>query len=255
MALTTPGDLPSGYELPSITTPDTPWFLRGNISTVPPPPGVIPNFENPESKHIYNVICQSVCLSIATTLVLIRVYTKVCLLKIPGWEDWLSLVGWAGLCANSAVVLVQDRYGGGVHLWNVKGDDFTQWSKLMYVTSIIYGPIMFAVKLAILLLYLRVFQPVRGTFIALHIVLWGSLAIYVIGTFVEVFQCSPIRKVWYPLWPGTCVNQKALQIASCIFNIVTDFATLFLPIASVWTLKTSRRRKSGLFCIFGFGFM
>ena len=245
--------LPPGYQVPSITTWDTPWFLKGNLSTIPPPPGVLPNFVDPVSQHIWLHVTLGVCLPIATLLVAMRLYTKIFFLKTTGWEDWCSLAGWAGLIVNSGILLLGDQYGAGTHLWDIKGDTFVKWVKTVYVLEIIYGPIIYAIKLAILLLYLRVFQPIRGTYICLHIIVWANLAFYAIGTFVEIFQCAPIQKVWFSKWPGTCFDQKAIQLSSAGINILSDLSILVLPIWSVRDLQTSKQRKVGLFGIFAFG--
>lgn len=245
--------LPPGYKVPKITTWDTPWFLRTNISAIPPPPGVIPNFVDPPTQIIYNHLTIGVCLPITTILVAIRLYTKAFVLKNPGWEDWCSLGGWVGFVANCIVLLIEDHHGAGRHLWDMTGNTFVSWLKCIWVNEIIYNPTIFAIKLSILLLYLRIFNPIRWSYIILHIMLWINLAAYLSGLLVELFQCNPIQKVWYPKWPGHCIDQKLLQLFGAGFNIVSDVSLLILPIWSVWNLQTDRKRKLGLIFIFAFG--
>ena len=55
--------------------------------TILPPPGVKPNLVNPYTLHPYGVLTQSVCLTIATLLVWIRIWTKKFVLDGLGWED------------------------------------------------------------------------------------------------------------------------------------------------------------------------
>ena len=250
---TYPEKPPPGYVLPAITTPDTPWYLRGNISTAPPPPGVLPNFVDPESQQFLNVVTQSICLPVATILVVLRIYVKARVLRKLGWEDLTCVVGWLGLLASSTIMCFQSRYGNGRHIWNIKGDDYVNYLRFVYAEEVIYGPVIFAVKLAILLLYLRVFQPIRATWVALHMIVWGNLLSYVIIMFMEAFQCWPVGKAWYPLFPGRCVDQTSLQISSASINIISDFAILVLPITTVWNLNVSQKKKYGLFAVFGFG--
>ena len=125
--------------------------------------------------------------------------------------------------------------------------------RYVYAAEILYSPVIFAVKLAILLLYLRVFQPIRATWWALQGIVWANLVFYLCMMFLQAFQCRPINKVWYPLWPGRCIDQTSLQISSASINIVSDFAVLALPIVSVWDLKVGKGKKYGLFAVFGFG--
>ena len=57
-----------------------------------PPPGVTSNFTNGPSRHKYNIVCQTICLTTVTTLVVIRVYTKSRVLKSLGWDDGKLIV-------------------------------------------------------------------------------------------------------------------------------------------------------------------
>ena len=182
-----------------------------------------------------------------------RSYTKTLVLRNPGWDDYTSLLAWLGLIANATLTLLQDHYGYGRHIWDMTGNSFTSMSKLVWAQQILYNPVIFVTKLSILLLYLRVFKPSKTTFIALHVVLWANLAFYVAATFVEIFQCKPMRKTYLPLLEGSCMNQRDSQIASGAINVISDFAILLLPMASVWKLQVYKKGKIGLFVIFGFG--
>ena len=66
---------------------DVPWWERGNFSAIPPPPGLTSNYVNPPSKAIWGTVTTSVCLTVATLLVAMRIYTKLKVLKNPGWDD------------------------------------------------------------------------------------------------------------------------------------------------------------------------
>ena len=182
-----------------------------------------------------------------------RLYTKTLVLHNPGWDDYTSVLAWLGFLANATLSLLQDHYGYGRHIWDMTGDSFTSMSEFIWAQQILYNPVIFVTKLSILLLYLRVFKPSRVTFTALHAVLWANLAFYIIATFIEIFQCKPMRKIYLPLLPGSCINQRNSQIASGAINVISDVAILILPIASVWKLRVYRKGKIGLFLIFGFG--
>ena len=57
------------------------------IGGLPPPPGVTPNFANPESVTTQGHVVFTMCLVISTLFVLLRTYTRFILLKSHGWED------------------------------------------------------------------------------------------------------------------------------------------------------------------------
>ena len=127
--------------------------------------------------------------------------------------------------------------------------------KYNYAQNIVYSPTILFTKASILLLYLRVFKPVRRTIIILHIVLWANFAFYLTGAFVEAFQCQPVAKTWLPLMEGRCIDQVAAQTASAGLNTLSDFVVLILPIANIWGLQLHRKGRFGLIAIFGVGLL
>ena len=56
-----------------------------------PPHGVIPNFIHPSGQQGVIIAANAICVAIATISLLIRMYTKVFLVKRYGWEDCESL--------------------------------------------------------------------------------------------------------------------------------------------------------------------
>lgn len=61
------------------------------IGGLPPPPGVTPNFVNPESARGQAHVVFIMCLVFSTLFVSLRMYTRLILIKSHGWEDceWL----------------------------------------------------------------------------------------------------------------------------------------------------------------------
>ena len=49
------------------------------------------NIQNHTSQHKFDILCQTICLTITTLLIAVRVYTKGRVLKSLGWEDCESL--------------------------------------------------------------------------------------------------------------------------------------------------------------------
>ena len=57
-----------------------------------PPPGVIPNFDNPQSRGGIVISVSAVCLGIMFPVVLIRLYQRLFVTRAMGLEDgWYSL--------------------------------------------------------------------------------------------------------------------------------------------------------------------
>ena len=100
--------------------------------------------------------------------------------------------------------------------------------------------IIFTVKASILLLYLKIFMPIRKMGVLsvnIYVVLIYYILFYVIITFLTIFQCSPKEKAWNLLiLDGYCLDINAATLASGIINIISDFALLLLPQGVIWKL-------------------
>ena len=225
------------------------------LPSVPPPPGVTANLKNPESLQRWDVLTQSVCLTVATTLVAIRVYTKARVLKSLGWDDYTAVVALAGLITYAVLFLVEDGHGNGRHLWNVRVIDLIAYLKLVNGSQIVYTVTILATKISILLLYLRIFPRPHRSRILIHVLLWFNVVKYTVGVPLEIFQCTPREKMWLPWIEGTCIDQVGLQLSSAAFNSFSDVLIFIFPLATVRNLNIQRKKKIGVMIIFGMGFL
>ena len=130
---------------------------------------------------------------------------------------------------------------------------FLTW-QIFYALAVLFS------KLAILLLYLRVFTSAFKSF-AYTIYLLG-IAIFVTGAIdisTSFLYCAPSPKSPSDSTsPQKCVNQLAFQYYLTIPNIVTGFIMLIIPLPVVWRLKITMVQKIGLTLTFlhgGIGFL
>lgn len=122
------------------------------------------------------------------------------------------------------------------------------------ITSIIYCFTTFIIKLSILLQYLKIFPPVHKTdlmYWGTYLLIWLNLGFYIADIFAELFLCSPREKYWNVLiTTGHCYSATTVNIASGIFNTISDFLTLLLPQRVIWKLQMPLKRKLGVSAIF-----
>lgn len=64
-----------------------------------PPAGVIPNLHDPANLDVYVALTITLCVAFATVAVILRMYTKVFILRVLAWEDcgFYSLSREAGI--------------------------------------------------------------------------------------------------------------------------------------------------------------
>ena len=119
----------------------------------------------------------------------------------------------------------------------------------------LYGPILLAAKISILLQFLRIFVPIhRGvTYWTVHCLIWTNLVFCTIASLVVIFQCHPRAKVWDPSISGHCVSGNLLLIISATINVVSDISILVLPIHSIFQLQLPLKRKIGVSAVFAIG--
>lgn len=74
-----------------------------------PPPGIIPNFANPESLHTEWILSLVTCFFPPTFFVFIRAYTKLIIIKSHGWED-CKFLSRTGLVFDIVLILDTGRH-------------------------------------------------------------------------------------------------------------------------------------------------
>ncbi|KAL8727192.1 MAG: hypothetical protein Q9166_006229 [cf. Caloplaca sp. 2 TL-2023] len=120
----------------------------------------------------------------------------------------------------------------------------------------LYGASVALSKVAILLLYVRVFTTSLRRF---------AVAVWIIGLIVgatgmatvfgSIFQCTPIAYNWDKTLQGRCINKMDLARYTAIPNVITGFAMLILPLPMVWRLKINISQKIALTATFLHGIM
>lgn len=123
------------------------------------------------------------------------------------------------------------------------------------IIQIWYGPAAACTKSAILLLYLRVFSPRRGSLFdtAVRGFIFVTCAFYVAISIAKICQCLPRARIWDKRVPGRCLSLPTLLNASGLFNIISDVGILLVPLKGVWNLQMSRKRKLGIYGVFTVG--
>jgi hypothetical protein len=136
-------------------------------------------------------------------------------------------------------------------------DLLLQWAN---IAQVIYCPLCFLVKMAILLQYLKLFAPSRSAnkvmFFGSWITIIATLIAYVVFTFWTLFYCTPRRMIWYKLIPGgKCHNVNNIILAQGAFNMASDIIILLLPTASLWQLSVPLTKKIFVTLLFAMGLL
>lgn len=109
------------------------------------------------------------------------------------------------------------------------------------------------VKLALLLIIVRVFGSVhKKTVISVYILIGIIVLYYVSGVFIKIFICWPISAYWQGQ-TQKCMDQSAIITADAIISVISDLVILMLPTPLTWSLQLSRKKRLRITGMLGAG--
>ncbi|KAI9810441.1 MAG: hypothetical protein M1826_003610 [Phylliscum demangeonii] len=248
------------------------------VGSAPPPPGVTPNFVDPESHGSRIYPWMGIGLALSTAFMAMRVYTKWRIVGLFGIDDvlivasWVSVPAraWARGCAKlltpsgmpvqafivvfSGLQATAPAHGFGVHLWDLPLSSLSPgYLRLLLILCILYLPAMMFTKFAILIFFRRL-SPQKVFRMAIYVTAFIVFGSYLSLGLALFFACHPIAMNWdITITHGSCINRAAVYLATAGANIATDFAILLLPIPMLWHLQIPKRQKYGLALVFGAG--
>ncbi|KAF2844357.1 hypothetical protein T440DRAFT_410368 [Plenodomus tracheiphilus IPT5] len=230
--------------------------VNGTLTLVPPPPGYVVNFANPQRQLMTEMYTVTVVENIlAFAFLLQRLYTRIHLMNLFQLEDVVVIAAWIFSAATQAVLLVGWHEGVmGVHAWEISLDDYGKYARLIFAAPLIYAPCMACAKAALCLFYRRL-NPNQYYQIAVGATLFLDVGAYTGIFFSLIFACRPIRANWDPMLfaSAVCVNRGAIYIATAVIGIVTDLLLILIPIPTIWGLQMPTKQKIGLTAMFGVG--
>ncbi|KAK2595024.1 hypothetical protein QQS21_007278 [Conoideocrella luteorostrata] len=222
----------------------------------PPPEGVIPDLNNPEDVlRTVNYVTQGLTILFTTLFVATRVYAKS---RILGGDvtldDYATYVAYFLLIGYCTTACFASAHGGGLNQWEVPQDQIQSFFKSGYAATIFYAPMTLSVKLALLIIIIRVFGTVhKKTLIGVYFFIGLLFIYYVSGLFIKIFICWPISAYWQGQ-TSKCMNQSAIITSDAIISVTSDLVILLLPTPLTWSLQLPRRKRlrvSGLLCAGG----
>ncbi|KAJ5385671.1 hypothetical protein N7509_008212 [Penicillium cosmopolitanum] len=212
---------------------------------IPPPVGLSSDFSHPKGVlHTVNLVTQVLCIILVTIFVSIRIWIKAQYHRSLSIEDYLTIAGWDSV----------NVYGGGYNAWDVTETEFVKFQKASYATTLIYVPMVFVIKLALLAVMARIFAPHREKVKVIYISIGIMLCYYIPAFFIKVFFCDPISIYWLGTSNGgKCLDQRKVIIADSVISIAGDLWILLLPVPMIWSVQMTRAKKMRVVGILGAG--
>ncbi|KAF1998138.1 hypothetical protein P154DRAFT_604424 [Amniculicola lignicola CBS 123094] len=183
----------------------------------------------------------------------IRVYAKRITHNNLDASDYTCFCGLLLSVGVTVILWAVYSHGWGldVQFFTIEYQIFA--GKLFVAILIIWNTAVSAIRISILLFYIRIFAVTkfRWAFIAVTILNVAELIAVLVASLTI---CQPISYAFNPTTPGGhCGNTKGLQKFTTYWSLVTDVTIVSLPMPILWSLNMRTRKKIGLVIIMGMG--
>ncbi|KAF1960427.1 hypothetical protein CC80DRAFT_293675 [Byssothecium circinans] len=210
--------------------------------------------------QIWFLVVAITCIAIPGLFLMIRIYTKLAVVRSFELADWFIFASFPLIITEVGLGYQMVKWGSGVHQWQVTLDQLFRQLYWANIAQIVYCPLSFAVKMAILLQYLRLFAPSRQINRTMWYGAWIMIAscsvLYLVLLFWTAFYCYPRQAIWDKLTPGLkCHDVNNITLAQGAFNMVSDVIILLLPTTGLWKLNVPLGRKIAVTILFGTGLL
>ncbi|KAM5356794.1 hypothetical protein ACJ41O_003440 [Fusarium nematophilum] len=195
----------------------------------------------------------SVLMLISTIVVVLRAMSRT-MTRQFGWDDGAAVATLVFILACGATIISMTRYGLGKHITALAPETMILYLRAFWVSIFFYVLALGSVKMTLLLQYLRLMSVSRMR-IVIVVSIYIVMASLVAQMFTVMLQCIPIQAVWDPSVKGKCIPHITnMWYFNGIFNIVTDFAILAMPLPVLWRLQLPFAQKAFLTFVVGLGF-
>jgi hypothetical protein len=219
-----------------------------------PPPGVIPNFINPESRARGSIISCAILTAVMLAFLILRMNTKIFILKSVGWEDFFCILGALLAIGYVGLIIFVFDAGLGSHQWDTPISVFLKPDTFNSLQAIydLHGVTISCTKLAILFLYLRLFGVYRYLRIMVYVGIGTTILLHGVATVVAMALCTTDSALTYVKCSGTTTT---IALVSSAGNVVSDLYILTIPCLAVWNLHLDTTRKLGVLAVFSAGLL
>ncbi|KAK3347048.1 hypothetical protein B0T25DRAFT_293520 [Lasiosphaeria hispida] len=176
-------------------------------------------------------------------IIFLRMYSRWRFSHI-GLDDVFALLGFALYMGLIMATVFATQYGLGHHIWTISEEAGVLMQKCGFTSQVLYPSALGAVKVSIVLFFIRCLPVVHDRKNALF---WlaSFIAVEELTFTIALFaQCQPLSFYWdKTIEGGTCFNQPAFYYADAALNLATDLCILSLPWILFRKLNVSKRHR------------
>ncbi|CAI7604265.1 unnamed protein product [Penicillium glandicola] len=217
-----------------------------------------PNYIDPTTRGHGVLIVNVVCLTWASLIVSLRLYTRLWITCSAGVDDVLIIIGLVFAIAMAVVTsIATENWGMNRHLWDIELLRLVTIQKLNLSFQILFSLSSCFTKISLLWFCRRLI--VKSNFLLYNWAFILSIIFVALSSgmfsIISIFQCTPVRAYWQlsPTESYHCMNDGAIVFSASVINIFTDFLVTALPMPLIWSLKLPARQRLAVISIFALG--
>ncbi|RSM00557.1 hypothetical protein CDV31_011723 [Fusarium ambrosium] len=211
----------------------------------------------PQGFALVLIIVVLIFVSIATVIMILRVYVRAWMLRYTanwGWEDTFAVLSYGSFIVSSIFAVKAAYFGLGTR--DDKLDDLVmvRCAEYMLYSQVTYGTTVPLIKASVVFMLLRITVEPKYRW-TLYIMQLLATVMAVVGIVASLTYCTPVRAYWNPLL-GKCGDFNRVVIIGYVWTvvgIVTDWCCAILPYFVVRKLQMNRRSKRIVMLILGLG--
>lgn len=187
-----------------------------------------------------------------------RVISRGFVLKRFGYDDGLAVLSWILLIPFVVLCIMLINMGSGRHyeyIQYVMTMETVELSEVLdFAAHIIYTTALLVCRLSGLAFYHRVCGLHTGFLVAIRILAGVLVAGFLPQLFLIIFHCLPVTGLWpYDWQPGgdqyTCLQWGIVYSVNSSVSLLCDLLLFGVPVAMIWILDLSPKRRVQLACI------
>ncbi|KAF3392439.1 hypothetical protein F1880_008677 [Penicillium rolfsii] len=190
--------------------------------------------------QVANQVLVAVGLTLSTSCLAMRLYTKTFIMRKFWWDD-------DGYTAG----------GIGRHIDELSPQTEDTLLKVVLAAAVIYIPCLAFAKLSLLMLYYRLLSTFsRGWAYSIYIIAFFISGYSLALTLALIFACNPVQKGWdisIPPDVGSCISRPGVYLATAVTNTLSDVILILIPIRVVSGLQMRLSQKIGVVAMFCIG--
>ncbi|KAK1640783.1 hypothetical protein BDP81DRAFT_478400 [Colletotrichum phormii] len=163
-------------------------------------------------------------------------------------HDVVLLFATSLLLSQTICIIVACKFGLGRHQNTVDSHDLDTFHKTFYISTLLAIATAASTKISLCLLIHSINN--HGRLNLANKILFGIIGAWAIsGILMASFQCSPPQP-WLATTVEKCPGREGIFLYNGIMDIATDVYLCLLPVAMMWKVQTTLKRKMMVVALF-----